>query len=74
MRKDAIIGALVIIGFWGPVFYNKTKDPPPKKNGIFLGPYIRCRFQQPIGFLYPIHQPCKATALSVPVAPKNLQS
>ena len=29
-------GALmVLIGFWGPLYYNYNKEPPPKKNGFW---------------------------------------
>ena len=43
--KRATIGALIIrIGFWGPLYYDYNKEPPPQKKKIliyYLGPYIK---------------------------------
>ena len=34
------IGALTIrTGFWGSLYYNYVKDPPPQKKGNYISPY-----------------------------------
>ena len=51
------IGALIIrIGFWGPLYYNYSKEPPKHSIGNYLGPYI-------LIFIIALINPFKGTIL-----------
>ena len=47
---DGNIGALIIrIGFWGPLDCHYNQEPPQNSIGIYLGPYIICRWCRSYG-------------------------